>query len=419
MDELRGHERADIDRTRLAPGPALEPAVLDVVDVGIARRHGRLSRHREPAPRAVEAQVPDPPLGKPRRRELEPAERVEHGEAAAAVVIHHVGDVAPVVADIEILDIPQRVGCDVAARMSDEVLELELAELAILVRHHVHAAAVGREFRHADARLARMRGIIERRQRPRRRVREVKIALGDRDVLPHEELRVIRRPVERIPGVLAAAHQESWRGSARHVRDVHVVAQGVAIVAVESHAAAVVGPDGAAVNEAALGERTRGPGGRLVVDLRVLIAPLILQEREAAAAQRSARPFDRVLVERELLAHAERNGHAVQLVGVGEARPDQHAAVGEPVEKGRLARLLVARRARRECRVGDGDVLEDETAALAVLRGRERGRCRRGGRIGGGEGARSERRGSSQHGEPCHGTDDPRRGERARVGHAS
>src|SRR5205085_11541769 len=97
----------------------------------------------------------------------------------------------------------------------------------------------------------------------------------DRDVLPHQELRVIRRPVERIPGVLAAAHQESWRGSAGHVRDVHVVAQGVAIVAVESHAAAVVGPDGAAVNEAALGEWTRGPGGRLVVDLRVLIAPLI------------------------------------------------------------------------------------------------------------------------------------------------
>src|SRR5256885_13411219 len=136
-----------------------------------------------------------------------------------------------------------------------------------------------------------------------------------------------------------------------------ILTERVAVIAVEGHAPPVVGPHRAAVNEGPVGELAHAAAA-VVVQLRILIASLILQEHEAAAATRRARPLDRILVEGELLTHAERGGNAVQLLAVAEARRDEQAPVGEPVEEARLPRLLVALEPRHERRIRERNALE-------------------------------------------------------------
>ena len=199
------------------------------------------------------------------------------------------------------------------------------------------------------------------------------------------------------------ADQQLRRGAAGHIRHVHVVTERVAVIAVEGHAPAVVGPHRAAVDEGPVGELTHVAAAAVVVHLRVLIASLILQEHEAAAAARRARPLDRVLVEGELLTHAERGGNAVQLLAVAEARRDQQSPVGEPVEERRLPRLLVALEPRHERRIRERNALEHEIAELAVRRGRLLG----------------ERGGCAQRGDTRCGAYGERRREGALIGHAS
>ena len=100
-------------------------------------------------------------------------------------------------------------------------------DLALLVRHGIHVAQlreltvfVGDE---VDRRARQERTSpavdavpcgrvsIHRSQRAGVDVGDVQIALVDRDVFPQQQLAVIRRPVERVPGVLLAADDEPRR----------------------------------------------------------------------------------------------------------------------------------------------------------------------------------------------------------------
>ena len=162
MDELGRGERTRVERAGLAAGPALELAVLEVVDVDIAWRDRRFRRQRESVPAAVKAQVADATFRQPHGGELEFRLGIEHRESAAAVVIDDVGHVASVAADVEVFHVPAGCGRDAAALVRDRILEFELYELPVLVGEHVHAAAVGSELRHADADLAG--ALIQRRE---------------------------------------------------------------------------------------------------------------------------------------------------------------------------------------------------------------------------------------------------------------
>src|SRR5262249_49586460 len=71
---------------------------------------------------------------------------------------------------------------------------------------------------------------------------------------------------------------------------------------------------------------------------------------------------------RELLAHAEGESDAMQLLDVGESRADEHAAVRQPIEEARFARLQIALDTLRERRIERGNAVEGEIAALLMQR---------------------------------------------------
>src|SRR5690554_589069 len=94
-------------------------------------------------------------------------------------------------------------------------------------------------------------------------------------------------------------------------------------------ATAVLAPHETAVARAFLGEGA-GRSGREVVQpsLVELVAAGVLAEDECVARTFAQRHLaDRLVVERELAAHAERHVDRVHLVRFREARPDQESAV--------------------------------------------------------------------------------------------
>jgi hypothetical protein len=97
---------------------------------------------------------------------------------------------------------------------------------------------------------------------------------------------------------------------------------------------------------------------------------MIFQEYKpiARAGGGSAGHTDRILRERELLSHAERGSDPVDLLDFAEARGDEHAAVGEPVQEGRLPRLLIALEPRAHRGVERWNPFQNEVAALLVRR---------------------------------------------------
>ena len=190
---------AGSSRPELAARPALQFAVLEVEHPRIPGRGGGLGRQREPLAAVIEAHVPQVSFRQSRGGEFQLRLLVEHREAAAAVLVQHVGEVAPVGTDIEVLHVPERRGGDAPVLVRDRVLQLHLRDLAVLVGEHVHAATVGGELGAPDAAGQRLR--LQRRQRAGRNVGQVQVALVGGEVPPHQQLGVIGGPVERVPGV--------------------------------------------------------------------------------------------------------------------------------------------------------------------------------------------------------------------------
>src|SRR5581483_11372337 len=116
--------------------------------------------------------------------------------------------------------------------------------------------------------------------------------------------------------------------------DIHVVTVAVALISVERNVLAVVRPHQAAVLKVTGGQLADIAGARVVVDLGVLIAIMVFQKCEAAAAGgRRASHTDRVRGKRELLTRCQGTGDPVYLLDVAETRRHQHTAVRLPVEK--------------------------------------------------------------------------------------
>src|SRR6185437_14495994 len=129
---------------------------------------------------------------------------------------------------------------------------------------------------------------------------------------------------------------------------------------VEGDTLAVVGPDRAAMHIAALRDLTSRAGARVIEELRVAVG--LPDEDEACAAARRARLDHRTVTVRELLTHAEGRDDAMNLLVRPEARRDEHAAIRQPVEEGRLPPLLVAPDPGRELRIHGWNAVEDELA---------------------------------------------------------
>src|SRR6185503_15338711 len=140
---------------------------------------------------------------------------------------------------------------------------------------------------------------------------------------------------------------------------------------VVSDVLAVMRPQGKAVDELALRDLPDVSGSLIGVELAVLVAPLVLEEHEPGrpgSGRRGAGARDGVVKERELLAVAHRGCDSMHLFRIAETGRHEHAAVGQPVEKGRSPRLLVALEPRRQRGVTRRDAFEYQTAALLVRR---------------------------------------------------
>ncbi len=109
--------------------------------------------------------------------------------------------------------------------------------------------------------------------------------------------------------------------------------------------------------QAAVGER---------VELVELAAAHVLRDQDHVARARSvARELDAILLEAELRARAARLRHPMHLVGVAEARGDQHRAVdGMPAEEGRRAELHVGPGPRGELGGHFGNAVSDQRRRL-------------------------------------------------------
>ncbi len=223
-----------------------------------------------------------------------------------------------------------------------------------------------------------MPAFIDRCDRAGIDVRDIQIAFVDRDVLPEQQLAIVQGPVQRVPGVLLPADDETRRRARIDVCEVDIVAHPIPVITVERNAFAVVRPQRAAVNELPLRQLTDASRARVVVKLCVLVSALILQKDEPVRRSGLWRPgdADRVGVVSKLFAHSQRGGDPVHLLGVTQPCRDQHAAIRQPVEESRLPRLLVALHTRGEVRIALRYSLEDEVVALHVRQSR-RGRCRR------------------------------------------
>jgi hypothetical protein len=176
-------------------------------------------------------------------------------------------------------------------------------------------------------------------------VHPVEIGLVGGDELVEQQAPVVQAPVEGCPVAMDLRHPPlaAEGGGVGHV-DVHVVA--VAGVAAVGEEPAVARPERRDVAVGAVGEASR-PAGPAVEqeELEVLRAPLVEGIDDLVGI---ARPVggraDRIVVEGELGARAQRHPHLMELRALREARQDQQAALpGMPVREPGGAQVLVGK----------------------------------------------------------------------------
>jgi hypothetical protein len=110
----------------------------------------------------------------------------------------------------------------------------------------------------------------------------------------------------------------------------------------------------------------------VVVDLGILIAAAIGKVGETFRPRdlRSARYRDGLGEERKLFAHPKRGGKPVYLVDVPKAGCNQHAAIGQPIEKICLPRMQITLETLGKRGIRRRNSLQNEIAALLMHRGR-------------------------------------------------
>jgi hypothetical protein len=134
---------------------------------------------------------------------------------------------------------------------------------------------------------------------------------------------------------------------------------------VESHAPPVIAPPRAAIQALAVGDHAHRARVVLVpVDLRVLVAALVLEEHEAGSHRRlrGTGHGDRLAIEGELLARGHGRGYAMQLFYVAKTCGHQQGTIRQPVDEARAAGIHVFLQPRRQGSVHRRNVVEDEVA---------------------------------------------------------
>ncbi|WP_411833639.1 hypothetical protein [Pseudoxanthomonas mexicana] len=252
--------------------------------------------------------------------------------------------------------------------MEAQAAELGRPAVHRLVGDEVHALAVGRVGEAAERGLAALDR--EQPQLAGGHVDHARMRLGRRDVARHQQRLAVWREIQRRPR--SARRQQQPRGAGAGVAQPDVAVGAVARGAGIGHQRAVAVEHGAAVLAALAVGQQRGAAGLHVepVQLRELVAALVLGEHEAfppRARRRRHHAGDRLGVEGQLLAHAQRLADAVHLAGLGEARADQQAAVRGPAADAGAAGVLVAVQALEQFGRDLRHVLADAVADMEAF----------------------------------------------------
>jgi hypothetical protein len=192
------------------------------------------------------------------------------------------------------------------------------------------------------------------------------VALVGRDELADEEPPVVGGPVGGAPAAALNLQEQAVGVGPRRVDDVDVGVLAVAPGRGVGEPLAAVRPHRAGVARLAVGEQRHVAGGEVVaVVLEKLVAAGVAVEDEVVAGRGPVRGAAGALGEEgELRARAARRLHEVYLIGVAEARADEHLAPGGvPVRERGRAELRVAAHVLGERRRNRGDALDDEVVA--------------------------------------------------------
>ena len=293
---------------------------------------------------------------------------VHDAEPARAVLVHDVGEIAPVPREHELVHVPRDVVGERRDLARREVGVAERAELAAEVGREIHALAVARE-------VAAARGLHLRRLDlallARREVVDPEVALVGRHEM--DRAAATSRPGTSPPrssppqaprrpaaGAMRSSGSSMYTSVATPVRAVHWNAY---FVPSGDHTPVSARPR---PSVSLTGSATDGIE---ILELVVLVAARVADEGDALAraGRRPVAVVDRLVEEGDLAARAQRLVHDVQLVRVAEARADRDAPVGRPAGEGGAARELVAAHALLQLGRNLGDALDREVAAGDAL----------------------------------------------------
>jgi hypothetical protein len=147
-----------------------------------------LDSERQPLARTVELHAADLSV-RQRWNHFGAIGQVDHGEAIQPVGVGHPGQVAPVAAAREGVDVPGYVRGQCFDLAGDQVHATQLLEFAVTVGEQVHTAPVGRELRlrHAGHILA----LADRRDGGRGDIQYKEVSLVGRDAVDDQQFAIV------------------------------------------------------------------------------------------------------------------------------------------------------------------------------------------------------------------------------------
>ena len=248
--------------------------------------------------------------------------RVEQLQSADPGLVHHIGDEAPVGRDAESVDVPPRVGRDGAERAGSGIDCAEALIFGTFVGGHPERA-VRRE---DGAAIGDVAGCVaDRGQAAALEIEQVEIRIGDLLIVDDDGAAAVMGEIHDVPAAaLDLRHHPVGRAVAR-VDDIEVGVGAVAAGRAVADQAAIMAPGAEIVSAAAVGEKLQPPVGEGVELVEFVAANVLLRDQHVA--RRGPGSGDRLFLEAQLLAIAERRGDPVELGGVAEARGDQHRSV--------------------------------------------------------------------------------------------
>ena len=340
LDERRG-----IQSARLALRPALDFSRRDRERINVVGRLRRTEIERQFASVVVPLQPRDRSQRQLRRGQFPRGFRVEQVEHSDPVLIGHKRDHRAVGRDLELIHVPRNVRRQRRMFARRDIDLHEAAKLRVLVRRGENRQRIRGKtraaVRHFFAALLR-----ENRARARLRVREIQVALIDRNIFEQQQLRVVLRPIRDAPAAARDLDQRAVRLGIARVQQVNVIVAPVARRRGVGEQLAAVRPAPPGVTRLAIRQQRDASIHQIVaIELVKFPAALVLRKHNELARRRLIRTArDRLGQKRQLLPRAPRHLHVMQLRRVREARRDQHLAPHRmPPVKHRAAKFQIAR----------------------------------------------------------------------------